>query len=100
MKYKLATSSWDHKEIDAIQAVIASDMYSMGAKVQEYEADFSEYMNSKFSVMTSSGSTANLLMIAAMFFTKDESRRLKRGDEVIVLRFPGRQLTSHCNNMG
>ena len=34
--------------------------------------------------MTSSGSTANLLMIAAMFFTKDKSRRLKRGDEVIV----------------
>lgn len=84
MKYKLATSSWDQKEIGAIQAVIASDMYSMGAKVQEYEADFSEYMDSKFSVMTSSGSTANLLMIAAMFFTKDESRRLKRGDEVIV----------------
>ena len=84
MNYKLATSSWDQKEIDAIQAVIASDMYSMGAKVQEYEADFSKYMDSKFSVMTSSGSTANLLMIAAMFFTKDESRRLKRGDEVIV----------------
>ena len=84
MKYKLATSSWDQKEIDAIQAVIASGMYSMGAKVQEYESDFSEYLDRKFSVMTNSGSTANLLMIAAMFFTKDESRRLKRGDEVIV----------------
>jgi dTDP-4-amino-4,6-dideoxygalactose transaminase len=84
LKYKLATSTWDDKEIGAIQEVIASDMYSMGEKVQEYEAEFSKYIGSKFSIMTSSGSTANLLMVAAMFFTKDESRRLKRGDEVIV----------------
>jgi len=84
LKYKLATSTWDDKEIGAIQEVIASNMYSMGEKVQEYEAEFSKYIGSKFSIMTSSGSTANLLMVAAMFFTKDESRRLKRGDEVIV----------------
>ena len=84
MKYKLASSTWDHKEIGAIQAVIDSDMYSMGTKVREYETDFAKYLDSTFAVMTSSGSTANLLMIAAMFYTKDETRRLKRGDEVIV----------------
>lgn len=84
MKYKLASSTWDHSEIEAIQKVIAADMYSMGEKVREYELDFAKFMNCKFAVMTSSGSTANLLMIAAMFFTKDKSRRLKRGDEIIV----------------
>jgi len=84
MKYKLASSSWNHEEIDAIKAVIDSDMYSMGAKVLEYETNFAKYLDSTFAVMTSSGSTANLLMIAAMFYTKDETRRLKRGDEVIV----------------
>ena len=84
MEYKLASSTWDSKEREAIYAVIESDMYSMGKKVANYEADFSKYIDSKFAIMTSSGSTANLLMIAAMFFTKDESRRLKRGDEVIV----------------
>lgn len=84
MKYKLASSTWDHKEIGAIQAVIDSDMYSMGTKVGEYETDFAKYLDSTFAVMTSSGSTANLLMIAAMFYTKDKTRRLKRGDEVIV----------------
>lgn len=84
MEYKLASSTWDNSEVEAIQRVIASDMYSMGEKVGEYEVDFAKYFGSKYAIMTSSGSTANLLMIAAMFFTKDESRKLKRGDEVIV----------------
>ena len=84
MAYKLASSTWDHKEIEAIQGVIDSDMYSMGDKVREYEVNFAKYFSSRYAVMTSSGSTANLLMIASMFYTKDETRRLKRGDEVIV----------------
>lgn len=84
MEYKLASSTWDSKEIEAIQRVIKSDKYSMGDQVHEYEVDFAKLFGSKYAIMTSSGSTANLLMIAAMFFTKDESRRLTRGDEVIV----------------
>jgi len=84
MEYKLASSTWDHKEIAAIQEVIDSDMYSMGNKVQEYESKFAQYLGSKYAVMTSSGSTANLLMIAALFFTKNIAHCLKRGDEVIV----------------
>tara|TARA_B110000879_G_scaffold211308_1_gene303625 strand:+ start:2072 stop:3256 length:1185 start_codon:yes stop_codon:yes gene_type:complete len=84
MKFKLASSTWDHKEIEAIQRVIKSDKYSMGDQVHEYEVDFAKFFGAKYAIMTSSGSTANLLMIAAMFFTKDESRRLSRGDEVIV----------------
>tara|TARA_B110000879_G_scaffold211901_1_gene306062 strand:+ start:2720 stop:3913 length:1194 start_codon:yes stop_codon:yes gene_type:complete len=84
MEYKLASSTWDEKEVEAIHRVIVSDMYSMGQQVDAYEKDFANYIGSKFAVMTSSGSTANLLMIASMFFTKDKSKRLKRGDEVIV----------------
>ena len=76
MGYKLASSTWDSKEIEAIHTVIKSDMYSMGEKVKKYENDFAQYIGSDFAIMTSSGSTANLLMIAAMFFTKDESRRI------------------------
>lgn len=84
MKYKLASSTWDHNEVEAIERVIEADMYSMGEKVLEYEVEFAKYLGTKHAVMTSSGSTANLLMIAAMFYTKDEARRLQRGDEVIV----------------
>ncbi len=84
MNYNLASSTWDHNEINAIHRVIASDMYSMGEQVSRYESDFAKFIGSNYAIMTSSGSTANLLMIAAMFFTKDNSRKLKRGDEVIV----------------
>ena len=84
MKYELASSTWDHQEIDAIQRVIKSDKYSMGQEVLRYETDFANYFGAKHAVMTSSGSTANLIMIAAMFFSKDKERRLVRGDEVIV----------------
>ena len=66
MKYKLASASWDEKEIEAIKKVIDSDNYSMGKEVKEYEKEFAAFFNTKYAVMTSSGSTANLLMIAAL----------------------------------
>jgi dTDP-4-amino-4,6-dideoxygalactose transaminase len=84
MNYKLASSSWDNKEVEALHSVIESNMYSMGAKVKQYEAEFAMHIGAKHAVMTSSGSTANLIMIASMFFTNQEGRRLNRGDEVIV----------------
>lgn len=84
MEYKLASSTWDRKEIEAIHRVIESDMYSMDKEVRQYENDFAEFIGSDYAIMTSSGSTANLLMIAAMFYTKDKTRCLKPGDEVIV----------------
>lgn len=84
MKYELASSTWDQRELESIQNVVDCGKYSMGDKVLQYEKDFASYFGSKYAVMTSSGSTANLLMIAAMFFTKDKSRRLARGDEIIV----------------
>lgn len=82
IKYALASSTWDEKERNAIQRVIDSDMYSMGKHVAEYEQQFADFFDSKYAVMVSSGSTANLLMIAALFFTKHPT--LKRGDEIIV----------------
>ncbi|MFB5187664.1 DegT/DnrJ/EryC1/StrS family aminotransferase [Yersinia intermedia] len=80
--FPLASSTWDEKELGAIQRVIDSNMFTMGESVKQYERDFADYFGSKYAVMVSSGSTANLLMIASLFFTKNP--KLKRGDEVIV----------------
>ena len=82
MKYSLATSSWGDEEIKAIQSAIESDMYSMGPKVANYEKEFASYFGAKYAVMCSSGSTANLIMTAALFYTK--TPKLKQGDEIIV----------------
>ena len=82
--YSLASSTWDEQEFNAIQTVINSDMFTMGKHVAQYEKDFAQFFGSQYALMVSSGSTANLLMIAALFFTKNERLKLKRGDEVIV----------------
>ena len=82
MEYKLATSTWDELEINAIQEVIKTDKFSMGPKVEEFERQFAQYFGSKYAVMCSSGSTANLLMTASLFFSKKP--KLKAGDEIIV----------------
>lgn len=82
MKYELASSSWDKKEIDAIKKVIDSDMFTMGDCVKQFESDFAKYTNHKYAVMVNSGSSANLLAVAALFYKKENP--LKEGDEVIV----------------
>ena len=82
MKYELASSSWDNKEIEAINNVIKTDMYTMGKHVKQFEEDFAKFTQNKYCVMVNSGSSANLLAIASLFYKKENP--LKRGDEVIV----------------
>ena len=67
-----------------MQRVIASGLFTMGANVQAFETGFAEYAGSKHCIMVNSGSSANLLMVAALFYTKNSKIKLNRGDEVIV----------------
>lgn len=83
-KFPLATATWGKEEQDAMQRVIASGMFTMGANVQAFERDFAQYVDSKHCVMVNSGSSSNLLMVAALFYTKNPKLKLQRGDEVIV----------------
>ena len=80
--YPLATSTWDEEELKAIQSVIDSDKFTMGQFVNKFENNFGKFIKRKYCVMVSSGSAANLLSIASLFYTKKP--RLKIGDEVIV----------------
>ncbi|QZP17300.1 DegT/DnrJ/EryC1/StrS family aminotransferase [Methylophilales bacterium] len=82
IKYPLASSTWNSEEIKAIHSVIDTGSYSMGEKVSKCETDFANFINRKYAVMVSSGSAANLIATAALFYTKIP--KLKRGDEVIV----------------
>ncbi len=81
-QYPLATSSWGEAEIEAMQKVIASGNFTMGKEVLACEKAFAEFSGSRHALMVNSGSSANLLMIAALFYCRD--RPLQRGDEVIV----------------
>ncbi|GAA5163893.1 DegT/DnrJ/EryC1/StrS family aminotransferase [Viridibacterium curvum] len=82
MSYPLASTSWDHEEIAAMQAVIESGMFTMGRHVADFEKAFAEFAGSKFCVMCNSGSSANVLMVAALRYRKDKP--LLPGAEVIV----------------
>lgn len=82
MFYELAVNTWGKEELDAIQRVIASNRFTIGPNVAAFEEVFAAYHKSKYAVMVNSGSSANLLAVAALFYKKD--RPLQRGDEVIV----------------
>jgi CDP-6-deoxy-D-xylo-4-hexulose-3-dehydrase len=82
MFYELAVSTWGDEELSAIQRVIGSNRFTMGPEVAAFEREFANYHDRKYAVMVNSGSSANLLSVAALFYKK--SRPLQRGDEVIV----------------
>lgn len=82
MAYELASSSWGEEEIQAMQRVIAGGRFTMGENVARFEEAFAKKFGVRHALMVSSGSTANLVGVAALFYKKD--RPLQRGDEVIV----------------
>ncbi len=84
INHPLSTDTWDKKEFSAIIKVLKSKYMTQGKNVKKFEKDYSSYLGTKYSVMVNSGSSANLLMIAALFFTKNKKKKLKKGDEVIV----------------
>jgi CDP-6-deoxy-D-xylo-4-hexulose-3-dehydrase len=82
MRFELASSTWGEEERQAIIEVIDSGIYTMGKKVWEFEEKFAAYFGMKYAVMANSGSSANLIAVAALFYKKENP--LKKGDEVIV----------------
>jgi CDP-6-deoxy-D-xylo-4-hexulose-3-dehydrase len=82
MFYDLAANTWGPEEQAAIQRVLASGQLTMGPEVRRFEAQFAEYFDVPHAVMTNSGSSANLIGVAALCYKRD--RPLKRGDEVLV----------------
>lgn len=81
-RYSLADTTWDDAEYHALSRVIESGKFAMGENVTHFERDFADWVGARHCVMVSSGSAANLLMVAALFYRKQG--RLARGDEVIV----------------
>jgi len=82
INFPLASSTWDEEEINAIHEITESGSFTMGKKVEEYENNFADFFGSKYAVMTNSGSSANLIMVAALLMSNKND--IKRGDEIIV----------------
>lgn len=82
MKYELASSTWNDDEKQAILKVLNSNIYTMGKNVKEFEEIFANYFGMKYAVMANSGSSANLIAVASLFYKKENP--FKKGDEVIA----------------
>lgn len=81
-KYPLATTTWDSAETEAMYNVIESGNFTMGERVKEFETGFADRFGVNFSVMSNSGSSANLLALAAIKYSSLNPGSTK--DEVIV----------------
>lgn len=80
--YPLATTTWDDAEYAAIRRVTESGRFTMGPLVKEFEAGFAAHFGAAYGVMVNSGSSANLIAVAAAVL--DPRIDLNRGDEVLV----------------
>jgi hypothetical protein len=78
----ISLNTWGIEEKNAVMRCLEAGQFTMGENVARFEKDFAEKFGTKYAVMCSSGSTANLVGVAACFFRKENP--LKAGDEVIV----------------
>lgn len=79
--YSLSSSTFGEEEKEVMLKVIESGNYTMGENVRVFEENFARKFGSKHAIMVNSGSSANLIAVASLFF---KSNPLCRGDEVIV----------------
>jgi len=82
MAYDLASTTWGDEEFGAIQRLLKAGRFTMGGEVRRFEEAFAAKFGMKHAVMVNSGSSANLVAVAALFHVRN--RPLERGDEVIV----------------
>jgi CDP-4-dehydro-6-deoxyglucose reductase, E1 len=77
---RLMENSISKEELKEIKKCLKSGKYTQGPLVDKFEKSFAKWNGSKYAVMVNSGSSANLLMVAAL----KEKYKLRKGDEVLV----------------
>lgn len=64
--YPTAFSSWGDGERAAIDRVMASGRFTQGAEVAAFEKEFAAWHDRRYGIMVNSGSSANLIVVAAL----------------------------------
>jgi len=81
--FPLVDSSYDNAEIIRCMETLLSGQLTMGARVAEFEKTFAAVVGAPHAVMVNSGSSANLLALAALT-NPLRPRRLSKGMRVAV----------------
>lgn len=82
INYPLASSTWDHLEVQSATKLLEAHKLTMGAEVKKFEEEFAQFSGTKYAVMFNSGSSANLGMLTALRYYRDSP--VLEGDEVLV----------------
>ena len=61
----LSKPTWGEEEVEAAISVIRSGYFTMGGITKKYEEAYAKYVGTKYAIACNSGSSANLLMVAA-----------------------------------
>lgn len=69
MDYPLASSTWNRLELKAIKKVLKSGQFTMGKLTAEFEFEFARWHGVRNAIMVNSGSSANLLAVAAIKYS-------------------------------
>ena len=75
---------FDEKEMVSLIDSALDFWLTEGHFAKQFEKDFYKYLGVRYTVLTNSGSSANLLAFAALTSPKLKARRLQPGDEVIA----------------
>lgn len=73
-----------HEEVEAASSAVLDFWLTLGPNGRKFESKFSRFLGVSRSILTNSGSSANLLALSALTSHKLGERRLLPGDEVIT----------------
>ncbi len=76
---------FDNEEVEAAVSTTLDFWLTLGAEGEAFETELARHLGVRRSLLVNSGSSANLLAIAALTSHKLGERRLKPGDEVITV---------------
>ncbi|WP_313892583.1 lipopolysaccharide biosynthesis protein RfbH [Psychrobacillus sp.] len=76
---------YDKDEMVALTDASLDFWLTSGRFSKKFESDFAKYLGVKYSLLTNSGSSANLLAVSALTSPKLGEKRLLPGDEVITV---------------
>ena len=81
--YPLIDDKFNKNDIDAGINVLKSRQLTMSKITKQFEKKFANFIGSKYAIMVNSGSSANLLAVAALC-NPIRKTRAKAGDEVLI----------------
>ena len=76
---------FDENEVEAAVSSTLDFWLTLGKEGDAFEREFAQYLGVKSTTLVNSGSSANLLAIAALTSPTLGERQLRRGDEVITI---------------